>query len=250
MSGVAGGNFSHESMRFVRLQRRPRSRFMPHNGARERQWLDRTWVPGAAAEGVMVRRPSVASLDSGAESPVYGAEPSVSADRMGTVARLPWADGGGRQAVRSARAVLGAPALVIGYRGVRALTLDETPGGAGAGGDAATFAPGLPGGVRRGFRHAPRRGHLAPGRAGRSDTRHAGCGELDASRAGQRGGVADLRKSRHVGRRSAAPTMIFKGHPCIHAAGGDPMTRYASSWAVPYGWRPPRKRTDVHGREG
>jgi hypothetical protein len=38
-----------------------------------------------------VGRPSVASLDSGAESPVYGAEPSVAADRMGPKAKSSWA---------------------------------------------------------------------------------------------------------------------------------------------------------------
>jgi hypothetical protein len=42
----------------------------------------------------MVRRLSVASLDSGAESPVYGEEPSASADRD-PAAKSPWADGGG-----------------------------------------------------------------------------------------------------------------------------------------------------------
>jgi hypothetical protein len=50
-----------------------------------------------SAEGVMVRRLSVACLDSGAESPVYGEEPSASADR-GLVVNPPRADGGGRQA--------------------------------------------------------------------------------------------------------------------------------------------------------
>jgi Conjugative transposon protein TcpC len=53
-----------------------------------------------------VRRLSVASLDSGAESPVYGAEPSASADRMGQGAKPPWAGGGGRWAVWPMRAVL------------------------------------------------------------------------------------------------------------------------------------------------
>jgi hypothetical protein len=54
---------------------------MAHNGARDRQWLARAWLPGRSAEGVMVLRLSVASLDSGAESPVYGGEPSASAGR-------------------------------------------------------------------------------------------------------------------------------------------------------------------------
>ena len=46
-------------------------------------------VPGCqvrTGRGVMVRRLSVASLDSGAESPVYGAAPSASADRDDTAA--------------------------------------------------------------------------------------------------------------------------------------------------------------------
>ena len=42
-----------------------------------------------------MRRLSVASLDSGAESPVYGEEPSASVGRGNPAARPPWADGGG-----------------------------------------------------------------------------------------------------------------------------------------------------------
>jgi hypothetical protein len=41
-----------------------------------------------------------------------------------------------------------------------------------------------------------------------------------------------------------------KGHPCIYAADGYPMTSFASSWAVPRGPRCPGKLSDVHGREG
>src|SRR5262245_6995566 len=41
---------------------------------------------GRSAGGVMVHRLSVASLDSGAESPVYGEEPSAAAGRTGTEA--------------------------------------------------------------------------------------------------------------------------------------------------------------------
>jgi hypothetical protein len=41
-----------------------------------------------------------------------------------------------------------------------------------------------------------------------------------------------------------------KGHPCIYAADGYPMTSSASSWAVPRGPRCPGKLSDVHGREG
>ena len=68
---------------------------MPHNGARDRQWLARTRLgQGRSAEGVMVLRLSVASLDSGAESPVYGEEPSASAGRD-PGGKPPRAGGGG-----------------------------------------------------------------------------------------------------------------------------------------------------------
>ena len=42
-----------------------------------------------------MRRLSVANLDSGAESPVYGEEPSASPGRGYPAARPPWAGGGG-----------------------------------------------------------------------------------------------------------------------------------------------------------
>jgi hypothetical protein len=136
----------------------------------------------------MVRRLSLASLDSGAESPVYGAEPSASAVHR-------------------------------------------------------TYANGdLP---SRGAAHcgAATAGWMPPGRVvtGRAATRH---------------------KLRHVGHRPAKRKMVCKGHPCIHAADGNPMTWFASSLAVPRGRcgrrslriaappGRPRKRTDVHGREG
>ena len=92
-----------------------------------------------------MRRLSVASLDSGAESPVYGAEPSVSADRMGQGAKPPWAGGGGRWAVWPMRVVLWAAILIIGYRGVTAILFNETPAnGNGSGSDTGTPAPGFP----------------------------------------------------------------------------------------------------------
>jgi hypothetical protein len=67
----------------------------------------------------MVRRLSVACLDSGAESPVYGEEPSASADR-GLVVNPPRADGGGRRAAGGGQVVAGwylAPGTVVGGRG-------------------------------------------------------------------------------------------------------------------------------------
>src|ERR1700677_4712491 len=136
----------------------------------------------------MVRRLSLASLDSGAESPVYGAEPSASAERR--------ADGNGdlpsRDATRRS-----------------AVTADSMP---------------------------PR--HVV---TGRNATRH---------------------KLRHVGHRPAKRKMVCKGHPCIYAADGNPMTWFASSLAVHRGHcgrrslriaappGRPRKRTDVQGGEG
>jgi hypothetical protein len=67
----------------------------------------------------MVRRLSVANPDSGAESPVYGNEPSASADR-GPVVNPPRADGDGRRADGLGRTVAGrnfAPGVVVGGRG-------------------------------------------------------------------------------------------------------------------------------------
>jgi Conjugative transposon protein TcpC len=92
-----------------------------------------------------VRRLSVASLDSGAESPVYGAEPSASADRNPR-AKPPWAGGGGRWVVWPMRAVLWAAILIIGYRGVTAILLNETPSaGSSTGNDSTgTAASGFP----------------------------------------------------------------------------------------------------------
>jgi hypothetical protein len=75
----------------------------------------------------MVRRPSVASLDSGAESSVYGDEPLVSAESGTQGSKPPWGGGGGRWTVWPMRVVLWAAILVIGYRGITAILLNETP---------------------------------------------------------------------------------------------------------------------------
>ena len=65
------------------------------------------------------------------------------------------------------------------------------------------------------------------------------------------GRAATRHNLRHVGHRPAQRKMVCKGHPCIYAADGNPMTtRFASWWAVCRGPRSPRKLTDVHGREG
>lgn len=91
-----------------------------------------------------MRRLSVASLDSGAESPVYGKEPSASADRADPAVK-PLRAGGGRWAVSPTRVMLRAAILIIGYRGVTAILLDETPSnGNGTGNDTGVNAFGFP----------------------------------------------------------------------------------------------------------
>ena len=157
-------------------------RTMEHGTALARSYL----VTGATGEGVMVRRLSLASLDSGAESPVYVSEPSASAE---------------------------------------AYSRGDVP----------------PAGATR--RSAATLVSMPPG-------------QVAASCAATRG------KPRHVGHRPAKRKMVCKGHPCIYAADGNPMTWFTSSLAVPRGLcgrrslriaAPPRRhreRTDVHGREG
>jgi hypothetical protein len=121
---------------------------MPHNGARDRQQLDRAWQAGAdPGRGVMVRRLSVASLDSGAESPVYGDEPSATADREPPAAKSPWGGGGGRWAVWSLRAVLWAVILIVGYRGIVAIfsgSAASSGSGNASGGAVPSAATGFP----------------------------------------------------------------------------------------------------------
>jgi hypothetical protein len=75
----------------------------------------------------MVRRSSVAGLDGGTESAVYGEESSTIRGRSGPAARTPWRGGGGRWTVWPLRVVLWVAILVIGYRGIMAIVLNETP---------------------------------------------------------------------------------------------------------------------------
>ncbi len=86
-----------------------------------------------------MRRPSIASLDSGTESLVYGGEPPVPAEagREAPAARPPWSGGGGRWAVWPLRIVLWAVILIVGFRGVMAIVLHQTLSGSAAGGTAA-----------------------------------------------------------------------------------------------------------------
>ena len=74
-----------------------------------------------------MRRPSVVSLDSGMESPDYGDESPATAGRGATAAKAPWSGSGGRWLVWPMRVVLWAAILVIGYRGVTAIVLNEAP---------------------------------------------------------------------------------------------------------------------------
>ena len=93
----------------------------------------------------MVRRPSVASLDSGAESPEYGGESTLMAGRGTQAAKPLWSGSGGRWLVWPMRIVLWAAILIIAYRGITAIVLNETPSsGNGAPAAPAPAAPVFP----------------------------------------------------------------------------------------------------------
>jgi hypothetical protein len=81
----------------------------------------------------MVRRSGVASLDSGTESPEYGDALPASAGRGAPAAKSPWSGGGGRWLLWPMRIVLWVAILVIGYRGVMAIILNETPASTNSG---------------------------------------------------------------------------------------------------------------------
>jgi hypothetical protein len=74
----------------------------------------------------MVRRTGFTSLDSGTESPDYGGE-SAPGSRDAVAAKPPRSGSGGRWLVWPMRVVLWAAILIIGYRGVMAILLNETP---------------------------------------------------------------------------------------------------------------------------
>ncbi len=75
----------------------------------------------------MVRRSSVSSLDSGTGSAVYGEQSPVMHGGRDEPAKSPWRGAGGRWMVWAMRVVLWVAILVIGYRGVMAIALNETP---------------------------------------------------------------------------------------------------------------------------
>jgi hypothetical protein len=91
----------------------------------------------------MVRRPSVASLDSGTESPEYGGESSM-AGRGGSAAKPLWSGSGGRWLLWPMRIVLWAAILIIGYRGITAIVMNETPSSASSGNGATATPPSTP----------------------------------------------------------------------------------------------------------
>lgn len=89
----------------------------------------------------MARRSSVSSFDSGTESDVYGDEsPAMDGHRTAT-SKAPWSGAGGRWMVWPMRVVIWAAILVIGYRGVLAIVLNETPANTN---DTASSSPQFP----------------------------------------------------------------------------------------------------------
>jgi hypothetical protein len=191
----------------------------------------------------MVRRLSVASLDSGAELTVYGEEPSASTDRVSPTAKSPSVSGG-RRAVPNGvgnPTEPGAPRtasggeLVVSSRDQAALGRYLAP-----------RAPttGLCGAVSFGgitSRQVPQCGatrditmtvnQVPPVQVGTGVVRLATSYDIS---------VVDQQSGKWYVKDIRASTQPM----------GSPMTRFASSWAVPRGSRSLGKLTDVHGREG
>jgi hypothetical protein len=192
-----------------------------------------------------VRRLGVASPDSAAESPVYGGEP---ADWAG---RRDWpsgTSGGGHSATRprpwrpfpistgSAAPGLGAPPLAAASRIVGSAESAWLPAPSSA------AAPSV---------HQPGSDLAAKTElASQLPSFLHVSGDQASQLALLMYSIAIPDNSRHVGCRPAKRKMVCKGRPCVHASDEDPMTWFASSMTVRPGRRLPRKRTDVHGREG
>lgn len=92
----------------------------------------------------MVRRSTLSSVDSGTESTVYGEESPVVSGRGVPAAKAPWSGGGGRWMVWPTRVILWAAILVIGYRGVTAIVLNETPAKTNSTSPPAASSPAFP----------------------------------------------------------------------------------------------------------
>src|ERR1700760_4230015 len=81
----------------------------------------------ATGGGVMVRGSGV---DDAARSPVYADAPEMGSgtpEQPGRRPRRTWNGGGGRGLVWTVRAIIWAVLLIIGYRGIMAIVLNETP---------------------------------------------------------------------------------------------------------------------------
>lgn len=190
----------------------------------------RTWAARlGAGEGVIVRRPSVASPDSGAESPVYGDEPADWAGRGNPPSRA------SAVPAASATAGLGAPPLGVAGRLVGSGQSAWLPA------PSSTAAP-----------STHQRGSVLAAKTGLASQLPRFC-HASGDQAFPAGplmySIAAPGNSRHAGCRPAKRKMVCKGHPCIHAADEDLMTWFASSMTARRVRRLLRKRTGVHGRE-
>jgi Conjugative transposon protein TcpC len=94
----------------------------------------------------MVRRTGVANADGGAESSVYSDDSSAwpEAVRPAPAAKAPWSGSGGRWTIWPMRIVLWAALLIVIYRGVTAIALNETPSSGNGASGAATATPQFP----------------------------------------------------------------------------------------------------------
>jgi len=197
-----------------------------------------------------VRRSSVASLDSGAESPVYGEEPSASADRGNPAAKPSWACGGRRaaQPTVSGRLRPGVPRYDPNGRLVVSAALpgaQRVRSGQTARSALASQSPGFsravsPGGIAT-FQ-VPQSG-ATPGN--NTVTVHWTLPAQVGMRAPRLAATYDMSVVDPQSGRWYVEDIRASTQPM-----GNPMTWFASSWVVPRGPRPPRKLTDVHGREG
>ena len=216
---------------------------MPHNGARDRQCLAPCLgCQVGAGEGVMVRRLSLASPDSGAESSVYGGEP---ADGSGRGDRPSGPSRGGhlathlrQTAVRAAipASWLGAPPIAAGRRLVGSAQSAWLPAPSSAA-PPSVYQPGSDPAAK-----AERVSQLLSFCHVSGDQASQSARSCIASRLRATGdmSVVDQQNGR----------WYVKDIRASHAADGDLMTWFASSMTARHGGRLPRKRTDVHGREG
>ena len=183
-----------------------------------------------------MRRLSVASLDSCAESPVYGEEPSASAER--DPAEMPPRVGGSGRWVKwptsaCLRMVAGSNRTVSHRYPAPGKTLSGRGGPRGLG---SVVGPGgsasLPVSQRMAARDTTENMDSAiPWQVGTGVPRvMTSCDMSVVDPQSGRWYVKDIRAS--------------------NAADGNPMTWFASSWAVGRGSQSPGKLTDVHGREG